>query len=89
MQMQMIARGYLTYDLTASPFLLGLVNAGFALPMLGLALFGGAIADRMEVALIPIYFVAVGVMVMPGLGDAGRRTRRSSWGRSRTSTEAG
>ncbi|MCH8185014.1 MAG: MFS transporter [Chloroflexi bacterium] len=48
MQMQMIARGYLTYELTASPFLLGLVNAGFALPMLGLALFGGAIADRME-----------------------------------------
>ncbi len=47
-QMQMIARGYLTYDLTASAFLLGLVNAGFALPMLGLALFGGAIADRME-----------------------------------------
>ena len=48
MQMQMIARGYLTYDLTSSPVLLGLVNAGFALPMLGLALFGGAIADRME-----------------------------------------
>ena len=48
MQMQMIARGYLTYDLTSSPLLLGLVNAGFALPMLGLALFGGAVADRME-----------------------------------------
>ena len=48
MQMQMIARGYLTYDLTSSPLLLGLVNAGFALPMLGLALFGGAIADRMN-----------------------------------------
>ena len=48
MQMQMVARGYLTYDLTSSAFLLGLVNAGFALPMLALALFGGAIADRME-----------------------------------------
>jgi len=48
MQMQMVARGYLTYDITDSPFLLGVVNAGFALPMLGLALFGGAIADRME-----------------------------------------
>ena len=47
-QMQMIARGYLTYELTDSPFLLGLVNAGFALPMLCLALFGGAIADRMD-----------------------------------------
>ena len=48
MQMQMVARGYLTYDITASPFLLGVVNAGFALPMLALSLFGGAIADRVE-----------------------------------------
>ena len=48
MQMQMIARGYLTYDLTGSPALLGIVSAGFALPMLMLALFGGAFADRLE-----------------------------------------
>ena len=48
MQMQMIIRGYLTYEITSSPFILGLVNAGFALPMLSLALFGGAVADRME-----------------------------------------
>ena len=48
MQMQMIARGYLTYDLTQSPALLGIVSAGFALPMLMLALFGGAFADRLE-----------------------------------------
>ena len=48
MQMQMIARGYLTYDLTESPAILGIVSAGFALPMLLLALFGGAFADRLE-----------------------------------------
>ncbi|MFQ6030520.1 MAG: MFS transporter, partial [Dehalococcoidia bacterium] len=48
MQMQMVVRGYLTYDLTSSPALLGLVSAGFALPMLTLSLFGGAIADRLE-----------------------------------------
>ena len=48
MQMQMIVRAYLTYELTSSPFILGLVNAGFAIPMLSLALFGGAVADRME-----------------------------------------
>ena len=48
MQMQMIVRGYLTYEITSSPFILGLVNAGFAIPMLSLALFGGAVADRME-----------------------------------------
>jgi MFS family permease len=48
MQMQMLARGYLIYDITGSASLLGIVNAAHALPMLGLALFGGAIADRFE-----------------------------------------
>ncbi len=48
MQMQMIARGYLAYELTSSPFLLGVVNSGFAVPLLGLSLFGGAFADRLE-----------------------------------------
>lgn len=48
MQMQMIARGYLTYELTGSSFLLGVVSSGFAVPLLGLSLFGGAFADRLE-----------------------------------------
>jgi len=48
MQMQGIARGYLVYELTSSPILLGLVSAGFAIPMLCLALFGGVVADRFE-----------------------------------------
>lgn len=48
MQMQMVVRSYLTYEITSSPFLLGLVNAGFAIPMLSLSLFGGAMADRLE-----------------------------------------
>jgi MFS family permease len=47
-QMQMIAQGYLVYGLTGSPALLGLVNSAFALPMLLLALFGGALADRFD-----------------------------------------
>ena len=47
-QMQMIVRGYLAYEITSSPFILGLVNAGFAIPMLSLSLFGGALADRVE-----------------------------------------
>ncbi len=48
MQMQMLARGYLVYDLTGSASLLGFVSAGMAIPMLFLAPFGGAIADRVE-----------------------------------------
>ena len=47
-QMQMVARGYLVYNITGSAALLGLVSAGSALPILGLSLIGGAIADRVE-----------------------------------------
>ena len=46
--MQMLARGYLVYDITGSASLLGFVSAGMAIPMLFLAPFGGAIADRVE-----------------------------------------
>ncbi|MCH9010917.1 MAG: MFS transporter, partial [Chloroflexi bacterium] len=48
MQMQMLARSYLTYDITGSAILLGVVSAGNALPMLALSLFGGAFADRFD-----------------------------------------
>lgn len=48
LQMQGIVRGYFVYDLTSSPLILGLVTSGFAFPMLGLALLGGALADRIK-----------------------------------------
>ena len=49
MQMQMLARAYLVYELTdRNAALLGVVSAANALPLLVLALFGGAIADRLE-----------------------------------------
>ena len=48
MQMQLLVRGYLTYELTSSPTKLAIVSAGFAPPMFCLTLFGGAIADRFE-----------------------------------------
>lgn len=64
-QMQMIARGYLTYDITQSAFILGVVNAGFALPMLAFALFGGAIADRIERRrIIQVGQAAVGLIAL-------------------------
>ena len=47
-QMEMVAIGYLVYDITGSPFLLGAVEAGFAIPTLALGLFGGALADRLD-----------------------------------------
>jgi MFS family permease len=48
MNMQMVARGQLAWELTRSEFLTSLVGAGFAVPMLAFSLFGGAIADRVE-----------------------------------------
>lgn len=47
-QMQMLARGFLVYDITDSPSLLGLVSAGSAVPILVLSLIGGAVADRLD-----------------------------------------
>ncbi len=46
--MQSVARGLLVYDITESATILGLVSAGGNLPLGALALFGGAIADRMD-----------------------------------------
>lgn len=47
-QMGMIAQGFLVYEITGSAGILGLVSAGWAIPMLSLTLFGGALADRLE-----------------------------------------
>ena len=47
-QMEMLAIGYLVYDITDDARLLGLVETGFAIPTLALALFGGALADRID-----------------------------------------
>ena len=47
-QMQLLAAGYLVFDITSSPTILAVVNGGYALPLLFLALFGGAISDRLE-----------------------------------------
>lgn len=47
-QMQVVTQGFLVYDITGSARILGLVSGGWALPMLTLTLFGGAVADRVE-----------------------------------------
>lgn len=46
-QSTFIAAGYLAYELTDSALILGVVSMGFALPMLTLSLFGGALSDRL------------------------------------------
>lgn len=47
MQMQIIARGYLAFDLTGKNSALGGVMLAFGLPSLLLTLWGGVIADRL------------------------------------------
>lgn len=46
--MQSIAQGWLVYDLTKSPFQLGLVAAAGAVPVLLFTLIGGVVADRVS-----------------------------------------
>ena len=45
---QMLARGYLAWELTKSPISVVLVGAGFAPPILLFSLYGGAVADRVS-----------------------------------------
>ena len=48
MQMQMIARGWLIYDITSSPLALTWVVLSFMLPSFVFSLWGGVIADRVR-----------------------------------------
>lgn len=48
MQMQWPTQAWLAYELTGSALMLGLMSAGWAIPMVTLSLFGGALADRMQ-----------------------------------------
>ena len=47
-QMQMLAQGYLAYEITGSGTILGFINFGIALPLLTVPLFGGALADKID-----------------------------------------
>ncbi len=48
MWMQMVAQGYLVYEMTRSPAALGLVGLARAVPVLVLSLFAGVAADRID-----------------------------------------
>ncbi|MCH7743912.1 MAG: MFS transporter [Proteobacteria bacterium] len=48
MQMQMVARGWLIYDMTSSPLALTWVMLSFMLPTFIFSLAGGVIADRLQ-----------------------------------------
>ncbi len=68
MQMQLIARGVLAWDLSHSYAVVGLVEASFAFPMAIFALPGGAIVDRLEKRRIVLF--SQGTMGMLGIATA-------------------
>ncbi|MEM9621605.1 MAG: MFS transporter [Pseudomonadota bacterium] len=47
MNMQIIARGWLVYELTSSPIALGWVTMSFMVPTVLFSLYGGVLADRL------------------------------------------
>ncbi len=48
MQMQMLARSLLIYDLTGSGTILGLMSLAGSIPMVVISLWGGVLADRLD-----------------------------------------
>jgi MFS family permease len=65
MQMQMVARGWLVYELTSSPLALGIVSFAAGVPILIISPLGGVIADRVTKRnLLVITQSATGVITM-------------------------
>jgi len=48
LQMQIIARGWLVWEMTNSELALGIVSFAFGVPILLFSIFGGAVADRLH-----------------------------------------
>ena len=61
-QIQAVVVGWQIYALTHDPLALGLIGLSEALPFIGIALFAGHVADRVDRRLIAI--VSLGVMVL-------------------------
>jgi MFS transporter, DHA1 family, staphyloferrin A biosynthesis exporter len=76
--MDMVARSYLTYEITGSAAMLGLLSLANAVPMVALSLFGGAVADRLPKKMLiqinqvvmALIFLVVGISVSVGYLNA-------------------
>ena len=74
MNMQMVARSWFMYELTDRATMLGLSALAGAVPLLGLSLFGGVLADRVSKKYVMIVgqllsaLVALGIAVSISLG---------------------
>ncbi len=68
MNMQMIARSYLIYQLTDSALILGAMSLFHAVPMVALSLYGGVIADRVQKKYVMLIGQAASAVVSAGVG---------------------
>ena len=74
-QMQMLAQGYLAYEITGSGTILGVISLGIAVPLLTVPLFGGALADKIDRKLLiqgaqlvaALLALVLGVMIHAGI----------------------
>ena len=74
-QMQMLAQGYLAYEITGSGTILGVISLGIAVPLLTMPLFGGALADKIDRKLLiqgaqlaaALLALVLGVMINAGV----------------------
>ena len=66
--MQIMTRSFLVYELTDSAFLLGTMSLFFAVPMVLFSLFGGVIADRIQKKYIMLYGQAASAIVSATIG---------------------
>jgi len=62
LNIQMVARAQLAYDLSGSALLVGVVGAAFAPPVLLFSLFGGLVADRVDRKMI-MQFTQLGLAI--------------------------
>ena len=67
MNMQMLARSLLIYDITGSGTILGVMALANAMPMLFFSLFGGVIADRIEKKYVLLWGQAASAVVSLGI----------------------
>jgi len=85
MNMQMVARGFLVYQLTGSTAILGGMSLAATIPMLFLSLFGGVIAERVQKKFVMLVgqassaVVALGVALALTLGYLSTEHTGSWW----------
>ncbi len=83
--MEMVARTYLLYEITGSAAMLGIISLANAVPMVCLALFGGAIADRMpkkqliQISQVGMTLVFLGNAIAVSTGYLGAAHPESWW----------